>query len=97
MSRRAGLSELMGSKGAAEGGNLRLEHLPQILGDLMPELPQNAVGRHRLVSALSQRFGPNFRTLPGVKGLVDEFDENIKHAQLAARLRAIKPAVKKEK
>jgi len=93
MSKRAGtsLAELMGSAGAAAGGNLSLEHLPTILGDAMPELPRNAVGRHRLIRALQQRFGDNFRSLPGVMGIVQDFDQKVQFERHLDQLRAVKP------
>lgn len=90
--KRASLAELMGktaSRNASSG--LALSQLPEILGDAMPELPHDAIGRHRLVRSLQQRFGPNFRSLPGVKSLMTEFDSKIKNAQLMTSLRAIKP------
>lgn len=90
---RSSLSELMGKSGAAaaQHGGLKLEHLPHILGDGMPELPRNAIGRHRLVMALKQRFGDNFRALPGVSGLVSQFDGEIATEEKIAKLKAIKP------
>ncbi len=74
MSKRASLSEVMGSAAAEKGSELKLEHLPEILGDAMPDLPKNAVGRYRLLRSLKARFGPNFRSLPGVTGLLTQFD-----------------------
>lgn len=85
------LAELMGDYGATMGNQLRLEHLPKLLGGGMPELPLNAVGRHRLLMALKQRFGANFRSLPGVRNLLTEFDGQISHAQRVEQLRQIKP------
>ena len=76
--------------GHAGTGGLRLSHLPQILGDATPELPRNPVGRHRLIMALHQRFGPNFRSLPGVSGLVDQFDSEVEFERKLAQMKAIK-------
>lgn len=89
---RASLAELMGSGAAnsATSGKLTLEHLPHILGDAMPELPPNAIGRHRLTSALRQRFGDGYRSLPGISGLVSQFDEKIAYENKIQRLKAIK-------
>lgn len=84
---KVSLAELMGSQGA-EG--LSLKSLPSVLGEAMPELPRNAVGRHRLVRALQQRFGNNFRTLPGVKDLVKQFDDEVSMEVRIARIQAIK-------
>lgn len=89
--RKASLAELMGTTAAFQGqnGQLNLSQLPSILGDAMPELPRNAVGRHRLLRALQQRFGANFRALPGVGGLVDQFDGEIDFENRVQAMRQI--------
>lgn len=88
--KKASLAELMGTKAAGSGGRLSLSQLPDILGDAMPELPRTAVGRHRLIRALQQRFGPNFRSLPGVMDLVKEFDLDLDLEAKVAQMRAIR-------
>lgn len=86
------LAELMGITAAGAGPQgLSLSQLPQILGDNLPELPRSPVGRHRLIRALQQRFGRNFRSLPGVQNLITEFDGDIALEQQIARVRAVKP------
>lgn len=91
MSKKVTLAELMGSTASERGKNgLSLEQLPVILGDAMPELPRNQVGRHRLIRALQQRFGKNFRSLPGVMDLVHEFDEDLDFESKVNRMKAIK-------
>lgn len=90
--KRASLAELMG-KSAAQShsqGGLKLSQLGEILGDATPELPKNAVGRHRLVRALQQRFGSNFRSLPGVKALIEEFDQDLAFERKVAEMQAIR-------
>ena len=85
------LAELMGSKGAAQAQQgMQLSRLHEVLGDAMPELPRNAVGRHRLIRALNQRFGPNFRSLPGVKDLVGQFDSEIEFEDRVSKIGKIK-------
>lgn len=86
--RKASLSELMGAD--ASSGQLSLKHLPTVLGEAMPELPRNAVGRHRLIRALQQRFGPNFRSLPGIKNLISEFDYDVGTEDKVRKIQAIK-------
>lgn len=81
------LAELMGSS-ASQG--ISLGKLPEILGDAMPELPRNNVGRHRLIRSLQQRFGNNWRSLPGVKDLVREFDDDIALERKIAEIKRIK-------
>lgn len=90
MSKKVTLAEMMGSTAAGRGSDLSLKQLPLILGDAMPELPKNSVGRHRLVRALQQRFGPNFRSLPGVSGLIKEFDSDCEFETRIQKISAIK-------
>lgn len=99
MSKKLTLAELMGSSAASRGEQgLSLKQLPVILGDAMPDLPKNAVGRHRLVRALQQRFGPNFRSLPGVGGLIKEFDTEVELETRVQRIASIRLSdFKKEK
>lgn len=87
---KVSLSEIMGKAGAQAQGQLSLKDLPSLLGDGMPELPRDAVGRHRLVRALQQRFGANFRSLPGVSGLVRQFDSEIEFEGSVKKLQSIK-------
>lgn len=88
--KKASLAELMGSKAANSSEGLSLRQLPDILGDAMPELPRNPVGRHRLIRALQQRFGANFRSLPGIKNLVAEFDNEISFEDKVAQMKALR-------
>jgi hypothetical protein len=81
------LAELMGNAGSQ---GIQLSRLHEVLGEATPELPRNAVGRHRLIMALNQRFGANFRALPGVKEVVKQFDHEIEFEKSCEKLRAIK-------
>ena len=87
--RKTSLAEMMGSYGANKG-KLTLDSLPNILGDGMPELPKTQVGRHRLVRSLQQRYGNNFRSLPGVKDLISEFDKHLDFEKKIAKMKAIR-------
>jgi len=95
LSRKTTLAELMGSKASDRSGRLSLDQLPEILGDSMPELPRSPVGRHRLIRALQQRFGSNFRSLPGIKDLVDEFDKDMEFERKVAQMKTIRYTPKK--
>lgn len=91
MSKKTSLAELMGNSGVQAGAKgMSLAQLPDILGDAMPELPRSPVGRHRLIRALQQRFGNNFRSLPGIKDLVAEFDKDLEFERKVATLKSIK-------
>jgi hypothetical protein len=71
----ATLAELMGKAG--DTADLGLKDLPEMLGEQMPDLPKNRIGKFRLLNALSQRYGPNFRNLPMVSKILKEFDDEI--------------------
>lgn len=88
MAKKLSLAELMGKQGAQSG--MELSRLHEVLGEKMPELPRNPVGRHRLISALSQRFGPNFRSLPGVTDLMKQFDNEVDFERRIAQLKQVK-------
>jgi hypothetical protein len=86
------LGELMGG---AEKSPMKLANLGDILGEKMQEMPRTAVGRFRLVKALQQRYGDGFRNIPGVKGLIKEFDDEIEFDGVLSKMKAIRP--KREK
>lgn len=93
--KKASLAEIMG--GVKDPSSLSLSKLPELLGEAMPNLPRNPVGRFRLVAALKNRFGANFRSLPGVSNLVREFDSDIELEQRIQKLRSIKYTPSKKK
>ena len=85
------LSEVMGpNANKLASGGAGLKDLPEILGEGMPKLDMSNVGRIRLIRALKQRFGSNFRSLPGLKEIVKEFDDHAKLAVTAEKLKALK-------
>lgn len=69
----ATLGELLGKDTNA----FSVADLPKLLGEKMPELPKNRIGRFRLTNALKLRFGPGFRNIPGIKSILEEFDRDI--------------------
>lgn len=74
----ASMNELMGEKNEGKAENdFCLADLPELLGEKMPELPTNRVGRYRLTQALKLRFGPGFKNIPGIKNILSEFDAKI--------------------
>ena len=77
MSKKANatLGEVMGRKGAAAASRgIELKDLPDLLGEQMPKLEFHAVGRLRLMRALRERFGQNFRSNPHITDLLRKFD-----------------------
>lgn len=71
---QATLGELIGD-GVAK--NFSLKDLPNILGEKMPELPKDRIGKHRLVNALRVRFGDGYMNIPSVKNILKEFDDEV--------------------
>lgn len=73
------LGEVMGAKGAeAAKRGLTLADLPKLLGESMPRIQYNPLGRLHLMNALKQRFGANYRNIPGIQGIISEFDREAK-------------------
>lgn len=71
------LNELMGG-GLEHKQDLDLHDLPKLLGEKMPEIEYNRVGKIRLIQALHNRFGAGFGEIPGVQGLLKKFDHEAK-------------------
>ena len=69
----ATLAELLGK----DVEHLSLKDLPKILGEKMPDMPANRIGRYRLNNALKIRFGPGYKNIPGVKNILSDFDKNM--------------------
>jgi len=69
----ASLGELLGKKSE----NLSLKDLPSLLGEKMPEMPFNRIGKYRLSNALKLRFGLGYKNIPGIKSILEEFDANV--------------------
>ena len=62
-----------------------LRDLPSVLGEKMPEIEFNEVGRLRLMKALQNRFGQGFRNIPGVRSALSEFDEEVRLNKVTRR------------
>lgn len=91
------VNELMGGKGhEAKSKDLEVEDLPELLGERCPEIKFNPVGRIRLVSALRQRFGDNWRHLPGLANVMKKFDTEAEFAVKVERMKQIKAAKKRD-
>jgi hypothetical protein len=71
----ASLGELLGS--AASEQDLSLKDLPKLLGEKMPDMPKNRIGKFRLLNALQQRFGPGYKNIPMVGKIIKEFDDEV--------------------
>lgn len=96
MKKKASLNELMGGAGSvAKERKLSLSDLPELLGEAMPEIPHTPVGRLRLTMALRNRFGDNWRTIPGIKDVMKDFDSEAAFNVKLAEMRMIKAGSKK--
>lgn len=73
----ANLNEVMG-----KDTEITLDNLKEILGETMPEIPFDRVGRMRLIGCLQQRFGQGFRNIPGVKNVLEHFDKEVEAANI---------------
>lgn len=88
---KATMNEVMGSAGGQKTGRTpTLESLPELLGEKMPRLPLNKVGKVRLLQALKNRFGDGYRNLPGVLGILEDFDLRVEHSNRVEKMKRIK-------
>lgn len=88
--KKVSLSELMGSAGKkAEQRKLSLDDLPELLGERMPKLEFNPLGRLRLNQALRGRFGDGYANLPGISDIIKEFDAEAKFEIKRAEMRML--------
>ena len=84
---KVSMNEVMG-KGATQ--KITLANLPEILGEKMPRLPLNRVGKVRLIQALKNRYGTGYRNLPGISDVLKEFDTASDHDETLAQIGKIK-------
>lgn len=89
--KKTSLNELMGSAGSkAESKSLSLDDLGELLGDRAPKLEFSPRGRLRLTTALRNRFGDNYRALPGIDDILKEFDNEAEFAVKLEEMKMIK-------
>ena len=79
----ASLGELMG-EGFEHRTKFSMDDLPKLLGDKMPEITHDRVGKLRLINALHQRFGAGYGNIPGVRDILEHFE---KEAHVASIVR----------
>jgi hypothetical protein len=91
MKSKASLNELMGGSGSEmRDRKLGLSDLPELLGDALPVIDKTPVGRLRLISALRNRFGDQYRNIPGVEDIMKEFDEDARFRVKLEEMKMIK-------
>ena len=92
------LAEILGKKGASSSSQrkLTLEDLGDLIGEGLPEINFDAVGKHRLLTALRNRFGDGYRNISAAKDIIADFDEKRRFEERLQDLRAIKYKPKKK-
>jgi hypothetical protein len=94
--KKVSLAEIMGPRGSsAKSRDLSLDDLSELLGERLPKLEHTPVGRMRLITALQNRFGDNFRTLPGISKILSEFDDEARFRVKLETIKQIKAKVSK--
>lgn len=88
--KKVSLGELMGKTGREGARKLTLDDLGDLLGERLPRLEFNPVGRYRLTTALRNRFGDSYRTLPGIEDVLKEFDNEAKFQVKLAEMKMVK-------
>jgi hypothetical protein len=53
---------------------MNLGPIKEVLGENVPEITPTPLGRLRLVSALINKFGQNYRNIPPARKALDHFD-----------------------
>ena len=90
--KKISMNEIMGKSGfTAKNKDLSLNDLSDLLGERMPKLEYTPVGRLRLTTALRNRFGDNYRNLPGIDGILKEFDDCARFNVKLHEMKQIKP------
>lgn len=73
----ATLNELIGKdKGSSTVPGM--SKIEELLGEKMPEISMDRVGRFRLLRALRNRFGESFRNITSIKDILKDFDRELK-------------------
>ena len=55
--------------------------IKRLLGDMMPDMPVGPRGRQRLIRALTQRFGENYRAFEAANEALKHFDNESAHVR----------------
>lgn len=55
----------------------------------LPDIDESPVGRIRLIRAFSRKYGPNYRSFPGVSDAISHYDQESKMVNLVKRNRGL--------
>lgn len=65
---------------------MNLGPIKDVLGDDIPDITPTPLGRHRLVSALKNKFGENYRNVAKSRVALDHFDREHDYFQNLRRI-----------
>jgi hypothetical protein len=65
---------------------MNLVPIKEVLGEDTPEITPTPLGRFRLVSALRNKFGDNYRNIPSARKALDHFDDEHDYFQKLRRI-----------
>jgi len=89
MGDKVSLAEMFGKK-AAKKDEFDLSDLKELLGEKMPDMPYNAVGKIRLINSLHQRFGEGYNNIPKVRNLIKKFDSQVEDNLTMLKIKKMK-------
>jgi len=73
----AKLGEILGGKAEGMPDKPTMENLPDLLGELAPEIEYSTAGKMRLLNLLKRRFGDNFQSMAPVKSMLEDFEKEL--------------------
>ena len=70
-----GLSNASKSKQPQIKSQMDLKPIKEVLGDDMPAITPDPLGKYRLLTALKRKFGPSYRSHPSSVGAIHHFEK----------------------
>ena len=65
-----------------------LKPIEKVLQPPLPEIEPTPLGRHRLIQALRNQYGPSYRNHKEVMKAIEHFDQEKKYFDLMRRMKA---------
>lgn len=69
------------------GPQINLAPIKEVLGEDIPDITPTPLGRYRLITALRQRFGENYRNIPSGRKLLEHFDSEHEYFRKLRKIR----------
>lgn len=76
------------SKNPFDRKDMDMHPIKQVLGEQTPAVTPDALGRHRLMNALKQKFGPGYRNHPEATKARSHFESEFNHFRQLRKLKA---------